>query len=447
MASAAAIYNFFQLSFDGYDYRESQKNDMNYIVYSMGTSGDVLPFLRLSEELKARGHSVLFLGNEKFSSLIDEKGIEFFAVSSRGDYDRAFNNHTTWTLLHSRDHYNKFHFPAIAPTFSKIKSLVDNGSKPCVIFQDCLSGARMACDEFDLSYCQVVLAPQAIFSCVSPPFPLSQQFPQRQWPTAMPFIRAKGHRSVYEKLFDPLINPLRKEMGLPALPIENMPTVDQGASLIGMFPSWLKDIPSDWPRQLETVGFPLGTSQKADVREELRALLGEHAKPVVFTFGTGIPVTQLIVEKVKRICVELDEAGVLVSQSLSDECKYYDDAKLVVTRYADFATLFPCAQIVMHHGGIGTCAEALAAGVPQLLTPYAFDQPDNAYLLWKLGVGNGINFHTSSARDIARMISEMTGSKQVKEMCEKYSQLCHRNAISKAADIIENTSKQTRKTS
>ena len=48
----------------------------------------------------------------------------------------------------------------------------------------------------------------------------------------------------------------------------------------------------------------------------------------------------------------------------------------------------------VHQGGVGTLAQALAAGKPQLITPVAFDQPDNARRAARLGVSRSIAFQS-----------------------------------------------------
>jgi rhamnosyltransferase subunit B len=55
--------------------------------------------------------------------------------------------------------------------------------------------------------------------------------------------------------------------------------------------------------------------------------------------------------------------------------------------YVALSELLPRAAGLVHHGGIGTTAEALRAGVPQLVTPFAWDQFDNAARMKALGVG------------------------------------------------------------
>ena len=55
--------------------------------------------------------------------------------------------------------------------------------------------------------------------------------------------------------------------------------------------------------------------------------------------------------------------------------------------FAPFRQLLPLCGAVVYHGGIGTTAAALSAGIPQLILPLAWDQPDNAQRVLRLGVG------------------------------------------------------------
>jgi UDP:flavonoid glycosyltransferase YjiC (YdhE family) len=58
----------------------------------------------------------------------------------------------------------------------------------------------------------------------------------------------------------------------------------------------------------------------------------------------------------------------------------------VALDYVPLGSVLPRAAAVVHHGGIGTCAETLRAGLPSLIVPFGFDQPDNAERLRRLGV-------------------------------------------------------------
>jgi len=58
--------------------------------------------------------------------------------------------------------------------------------------------------------------------------------------------------------------------------------------------------------------------------------------------------------------------------------------------FAPFEELFPRSALVVHHGGIGTIALALAAGVPQIVRPMMGAQFDLGNRMQRLGVGRMI---------------------------------------------------------
>ena len=77
-------------------------------------------------------------------------------------------------------------------------------------------------------------------------------------------------------------------------------------------------------------------------------------------------------------------------------------ADAFVAAYVPHAELLPRACLVVHHGGVGTSAQALRAGKPQLVTPFLADQPDNAARLVSLGLARTFDGRTISAEKLAR---------------------------------------------
>jgi UDP:flavonoid glycosyltransferase YjiC (YdhE family) len=69
--------------------------------------------------------------------------------------------------------------------------------------------------------------------------------------------------------------------------------------------------------------------------------------------------------------------------------------------YVPLAAVLPRAAAIVHQGGIGTCAEALRAGIPSLVIPFGFDQPDNAERLRGLGVARVLPRKRVSASALA----------------------------------------------
>jgi UDP:flavonoid glycosyltransferase YjiC (YdhE family) len=69
---------------------------------------------------------------------------------------------------------------------------------------------------------------------------------------------------------------------------------------------------------------------------------------------------------------------------------------------APYARVFPAASVIVQHGGFGTCAEALRAGKPTLVTPFAFDQFDTAARVQDVGLGDWVRGDPCDAEVLAR---------------------------------------------
>lgn len=106
--------------------------------------------------------------------------------------------------------------------------------------------------------------------------------------------------------------------------------------------------------------------------------------------------------------------------------------------YAPFATLFPRAAAVVHHGGIGTSAQGLAAGVPQLVVPIAFDQPDNALRLARLGVADIIPSPRFTGRGAAAALGRLLSAPVVDAACRRWrAAIDPPAAVGRSCDLIE----------
>jgi UDP:flavonoid glycosyltransferase YjiC (YdhE family) len=87
-----------------------------------------------------------------------------------------------------------------------------------------------------------------------------------------------------------------------------------------------------------------------------------------------------------------------------------------------FAQIFPRCRAVVHHGGIGTAAQALAAGLPQLVVPRAHDQPDNARRLERLGVGARLRYDKFSAPAAAQKLHALLSAPGTPGACAQARQ-------------------------
>jgi len=106
--------------------------------------------------------------------------------------------------------------------------------------------------------------------------------------------------------------------------------------------------------------------------------------------------------------------------------------------HAPFAELFARSALVVHHGGIGTIALALAAGVPQIIRPMMGEQFDLGNRVQRLGVGRMLAADSIPPAQLARAIESLIGSERVANACRRWqAKVDFREGLEKAADSIE----------
>ena len=111
---------------------------------------------------------------------------------------------------------------------------------------------------------------------------------------------------------------------------------------------------------------------------------------------------------------------------------------VIAVEGAPFSRLFPRAAAVVHHGGIGTTGQALRAGRPSLVVPFAHDQPDNARRLENLGVSRTLPLSRNAPRRLAQELSRLLNEPGYARRAEKIAQRvrAEKGAVA-ACDAIE----------
>ncbi|MFC3375536.1 glycosyltransferase [Rugamonas sp. CCM 8940] len=96
-------------------------------------------------------------------------------------------------------------------------------------------------------------------------------------------------------------------------------------------------------------------------------------------------------------------------------------------------TLLPQVAALVYHGGIGTLAETLRAGVPQLLVPCAHDQFDNAQRVEALGVGRTLPMSRLRSGSLQRALAALLASTETRARC---AELATRLAAEPDATVV-----------
>jgi rhamnosyltransferase subunit B len=92
----------------------------------------------------------------------------------------------------------------------------------------------------------------------------------------------------------------------------------------------------------------------------------------------------------------------------------------------------------VHHGGIGTLSQGLAAGVPQLIMPMGHDQPDNARRLVRLGAGDVLPPKRFTPERVAEKLRHLIRDAEIAAACARVKALCREgNPAGAAVTVLE----------
>jgi rhamnosyltransferase subunit B len=293
------------------------------------------------------------------------------------------------------------------------------------------------CELYGLPLARIILTPALIYSLEAPPMPwrapangpLGKSFRRH----LLPRLYAERERDAYRLN---KVNAHRVALGLSCLR-----SFDEPERLVQLrcafFPDWYAPRAGDWP-ELEQVGFPLPPS-RGELPRAVTRRIETQGPPLVFTPGTGASdVTQFFAEA-QRCCALLDRPGVFLSQLYTGE-RGAVDGRMVGLDYVDLGLLLPHAALLVHHGGIGTTARALQAGIPQIICPHGYDQPDNGARVCDLGVGAVVERSRSSGSDgesLATTARRLLASERVAAALRNCaSRLSQSSALTRAADLL-----------
>jgi rhamnosyltransferase subunit B len=359
---------------------------MHAILVTMGTDGDVFPYLALGARLSARGHRITLVANQRYEDAAAEHGFTFHTLISNNEENQLFANPDFWHPVKGPLFGARVGAPLIGRQCSLLAKLV-GGRDTVFIASPGVFAAAIVREKFSLRMATVVCQPWLIPSAIAPPaMPGGLSLPR--W---MPLVGRKLFFQLLDTLGGSLIGrqvkQARATLGLK--PVRGVFSWWFSPQLVvALFPDWYAQRQADWSPQIRMTGFPLYDGRP---REELSAELVHFCqadvRPVVFTFGTGMLHATRNFQVAVETCRALGIRGILLTKTTNQIPAELPDGIRHVS-FAPLRKLLPLCAAIVHHGGIGTVSQALAAATPQLVLPLAWDQPDNAERVRQLGAGD-----------------------------------------------------------
>lgn len=324
---------------------------MKYLLITLGSIGDVLPFLAVADALRLRGHTVVIASHAGYAQLVQGSGFEFAIVSERsqqplddileGDPDRA------WEIVRQ---------DVFVSATRPVRDFIAHHARlgPCrVIASWNAFGASLAKNELRVPLCRVFLSPHALAeSCDG---------------------------SADER--------------------------------VGFFPSWF----APEIRNVRLPGFAMVDDALVPaLPQAVASFLDDGPSPIIFTPGSFMRRARSFFQESLAACQGLGLRAIFLTP-YSDQVPTVLPPTVRHFKFISLQRLAPLAAALVHHGGIGTCAQGLRAGTPQLIKPVFFDQHDNSARIECLGVGQRIG--TYRQPELAQRLTELLGSSTVRNNC------------------------------
>lgn len=377
------------------------------IAYAMGTYGDVHPVLGICLELKRYYQGeIVIISSEKFKEIIESEGFVCHSVSSVDAYERTYNDPETWTN-NSYKHVIDFHIPTIEPTYKIIRNLVEENNVTCIIGTNSISGAYYAAENMGIPFIHLYLAPSSDATIVHREFSYSAKSISRKIESISRNIQGyKFALGFYRNVIGPHINKSLSSLGLKKIGLSKYLGIKKSKFVVkvALFPEWFVFNPNEKNYDIHYCGFPLYDPKDSSNNQLIDKILNESAsKPICITPGSGVKNISSDIKKLDLVCRALNKVGIYVSRYI-DDIDTSNYKSLIFLSYVDFSYLLPRCELFIHHGGIGSSAAGVAAGIPQFLRVMNFDQPDNAWRLQRLGV----SLHRDKEEcDVKRMLLDI----------------------------------------
>ncbi len=410
------------------------------LLATLGSYGDVNPFVGLAVGLKARGYHPVVATSPWYRDYVEGAGVEFAPV--RPDIDPT-NAELVQRLTDAR-----------RGTRFLIRTLLMEGLRPShedlmaaavgadlLVSHPITFAAPLVAEELGLRWMSAVLSPVSFFSRYDlPAVPPAPWLARLQRVPGVAHAITRSARAVTRGWTRP-VAVLRRERGLPRGGHPLFEGQHSPHGVLALFSRVLATARADWPPRVTITGaIPFAANGGEALDERTAQFLDDGPPPVVFTLGsTAVAAAGSFYSESAAAAKRAGVRAVLVvGEGREDSARELADGTTMVIGRAAFPALLPRAAMVVHPGGAGTLHQALAAGVPMLVVPHGNDQPDNAHHARRLGVARVIYPGRYRALRVARILTSMMNNEDVHARAAAIGAIVSReDGVANACDEIE----------
>ena len=410
------------------------------LIATTGSLGDLHPYLAIGLELRSRGTTVTIATNNYYRTKVERTGLGFAPM---GPHIPPVNSEAMQLAMDPKKGaeylLRQIIYPGVPATYTEVMDAILRAD--IIVTHPLAYAAQIAAEKMGLPWISTVPTPTVFFSRYDPPVLAPYPFLTKLRPLGpgLNGLIMRLARATTRPWMAPITG-FRASLGLapghdPVFEGQHSPQ-----HVLALFSRVTAEPQPDWPPRTLITGFSfydqIDHGQGLD--PDLQRFLDSGPAPVVFTLGSAAVMQAGTFYKESLAAVRHlgCRAVLLVGDNSIPESLPPGTA---VFPYAPFSKILPHASLVVHPGGIGTTAQALVAGRPMLVVPYAFDQPDNAARVERLGVARVIRRKDYEARrltaEIDRLLSDISYGAAALKISRR---MAEEDGVRSACDAIDN---------
>lgn len=421
---------------------------MKITILTLGSRGDVQPYVALGKELIKHDHEVTICTGATFKGFIEENGIAFQAASAdlmaiieSEEGSRVFNggNFNLIKML-------KFSKSVITPTYRRSMDDFFQASQKAelIIYHPKALGAVDIAVHYNIPC--ICLPPVPIMYPITE-FPNFSVSPNKNFG---PILNRLSYKVVAlgERPFLKQINDFReKTLNLPKRKA-GLYTYEMNGSPIPILypisPFLFKEVES-WNSRVFLSGFFFLNLGEETLSNEIEEFLEKGTNPIVVSFSS-MPLKDPASFKQKLVQALKETNNRAIVLTGTSGMKFTQELDIMAVEKAPHRLLFKRAKGIIHHGGVGTMSEALLSGVPQLIMPFTVDQPFWANRLYKNGYSiKPLHEKNLEVSDLVHALEQMDNEDYLKNAQRIKNEIQSENGLQKAVNYIENIAADRKK--
>lgn len=422
---------------------------MKITILTLGSRGDIQPYVALGAGLQATGHQVSIASHVPFGEFIQSKGLDF--VPTAGNPMDAIQGEMGRNWLESSQNPLTFVQRMFAVARPMMDEILDAYTLACanaeLIIHPVLASmaATSLGEKLGIPVCAAYL--QHVHRSTVYPWSLSRPKPElAPWPYLEKAYNWSSHwiaEQVFWQFIRPIINTWRREkLTLPPFPLRSEFSAwveRRSLCLYGISPTVMPK-PAEWGPEVHLTGYWfLKRDSNWQPPADLADFLASGKPPVYIGFGSmSNRNPEAVADMALSALTESGQRGILLTGWGGIQNRDLPDHVLKIES-APHDWLFPQMAAVVHHGGCGTTAAGLAAGVPSIVVPYFADQPFWGWRVQMLEAGPApIPRKKLSAERLTRAIQKATADLAMQERARQLGQLIRSECgIEQAITIID----------